>query len=249
LNLTFKDHFSSQTRQYHDYRPNYPDSLFEYLFGLCKQHDLAWDCACGSGQASSALAKGFRQVLASDASASQIAQAKGTGNVRFACFPAENSTFLNNSVDVITVAQALHWFDSSAFFKECKRVLKENAPLVVWSYGLSEINESIDALVFELYQDVLGAYWPPERRMVENAYADIHFPFQQVQRLDHFQMQQQWSREQFVGYLSSWSAVAQFQKTQHKNPLSEFEKRLAHLWAASSIKTINWPLIVIVAND
>jgi ubiquinone/menaquinone biosynthesis C-methylase UbiE len=247
--LTFKDHFSSQTQQYHDYRPNYPDSLFEHLFNLCEEHDVAWDCACGTGQASSALAIGFKQVVASDASASQIAQARGAVNIRFECFPAERSIFSEHSVDLISVAQALHWFEFDAFFKECKRVLKQGAPLVVWSYVLSEINENIDALVLELYQDVLGAYWPPERRLVENAYADIRFPFKQVQRLNDFQMQQRWSRAQFMGYLSSWSAVAQFQKVHYENPLGEFEKRLTHLWDEKSIKTIRWPLVLIVARD
>lgn len=247
--MTFKDHFSNQSTSYHNFRPTYPKELFDFIFSLTPEHELAWDCACGSGQASNDIAKGFLQVIASDASQAQLAQAQGSTNVRFECFPAECSSFEKNSVDVICVAQALHWFQFDKFFEECKRVLKPHAPLVVWSYGLSSISAEIDQLCLELYQGKLDQYWPAERRLVENAYASIEFPFKQVIRHSQFSMQQEWSREQFIGYLRSWSATQGYINAGYENPLIDFEKELDKYWKASVIKTIHWPLIVIEARD
>lgn len=247
--MTFKDHFSNQSLSYRDFRPSYPKELFDFIFELISEHVLAWDCACGSGQASSDIAKGFKQVIASDASQKQLEQASGSANVSFECFPAEKSPFENQSVDLITVAQALHWFQLETFFAECKRVLKPHAPLVVWSYGLSAINPDIDKLCLALYRDTLGKFWPPERQMVEDAYASIEFPFTQVKRHSQFSMQQAWSREQFIGYLSSWSATQAYKKACQENPLDAFEKELAFFWKASENKIIHWPLIVIEARD
>jgi len=247
--MTFKDHFSKQSNHYREFRPSYPSELFDFIFDLCDERELAWDCACGTGQASSALAQGFRQVLASDASQAQINGASGVENISFHCFPAENSSFDDNSFDLITVAQALHWFQLKEFFEECKRVLKKWAPLVVWSYGLSSISPEIDNLCFDLYQNTLGDYWPPERLLVEEAYQSISFPFTHVTRHKQFSMKKNWSREQFIGYLSSWSATQHFIDAGNDDPLKGFEEKIERYWKGSDKKLVVWPLIVVEARD
>jgi len=247
--MTFKDHFSNQSLSYRDFRPSYPKTLFDFIFGLTVEHELAWDCACGSGQASSDLAKGFKQVIASDASQSQLEKAQGSANVIFECFPAEKSPFQDQSVDLICVAQALHWFKFDDFFAECKRVLKQGAPLVVWSYGLSTISPEIDKLSLELYAGKLNNYWPPERRMVENAYQEIEFPFNQVNRYAQFSITQTWSRMEYIGYLRSWSATQAYISAGFENPLLDFEKILSAYWKEGEVKLIQWPLVVIEVRD
>ena len=184
MTAKFKDHFSSQSSQYQRYRPRYPQALFEWLAMQTPQHALAWDCATGNGQAALALANYFEKVIATDASDNQIAQCSPHPRVAYRVARAEQAPFADTSIDLITVAQALHWFDQSVFFQEAWRVLKPNAVVAVWSYKMLSIAPEINAIVDHYYHDIVGPYWPAERQLVEQGYAPLPAPFREIRAPD-----------------------------------------------------------------
>ena len=170
-----KDHFSGHAACYQQFRPNYPDALFTYLAALCPAHELAWDCATGNGQAAVALAPHFERVIATDASAQQIDQAGPHPNVEYLVAPADKAPINDGIVDLVTVAQALHWFDVKSFYAEVNRSLKSGGVLAVWCYQLHSINPEIDSIVTQLYSGIVGPYWPPERKIVEDGYKSLPY--------------------------------------------------------------------------
>lgn len=240
----FKDHFSDHSGGYAVYRPTYPPALFEWLGQIAPGRSLAWDCATGNGQAAIALAEHFEHVIASDASASQIAEAKGHARVRYRIEPAEHSSITPASVDLITVAQAYHWFDHAAFLSEAGRVLKAGGVLSIWTYKLTQIAPGIDKVVYELYENILGNYWPQERRFVENGYQDFHFPWDEIRAPD-FSMEANWTLRALIGYLGTWSALRRYVSQERKNPLESIESRLSEAWGdPDQARRVSWPLIV-----
>jgi len=246
---TFSDHFSGHASDYAKYRPNYPAELFRWLADISPSTGLAWDCACGNGQAAVALAQYFDLVIATDASANQISNASPADNVDYRVGVAEQSGLEANSVDLITVAQALHWFDLDAFFREAKRVLQPGGILAVWSYGLTSVDPEIDAIVQHLYDDLVGPYWPTERRLVETGYADIAFPFHPI-AAEEFSMQADWTLDELAGYLRTWSAVKRYVADKDSDPVLEVEPALNNAWGErQSRKAIRWPLNLRVSRS
>ena len=242
--MAFKDHFSTQADSYARYRPHYPDQLYRYLATLPAARQLAWDCATGSGQAAVALAESFQQVIATDASPQQIERAEPHKRVRYQVASAEDAPLADASVDLITVAQALHWFDLDAFATEVGRVLKPGGVLVVWSYALAQIRADIDAVVEHLYADIVGPWWPPERDTVISRYADIQLPFTELDTPD-FNMQVDWTLAQLTGYLESWSAVQRYRDANGKNPLDDILEPLSDVWGdPEQPKRVSWPLVL-----
>ena len=242
MSAEFKDHFSTQSSQYQRYRPHYPAELFAWLAKLAPQNSLAWDCATGNGQAAQALANHFANVIATDASENQIAQCPAYPRVEYRVAGAEHAPFEDASVDLITVAQALHWFDQTRFFQEAWRVLRKDAVLAVWSYNLLSINPQIDAIVNHYYQDIVGPYWPPERQLVEKGYPPLPAPFQEID-VPAFAMTTQWTREDLLGYLRTWSASVYYAKVQQHDPLSHIRDALAQAWEdPEQAVTVHWPL-------
>lgn len=242
MSQTFKDHFSTVAQTYANYRPQYPAELYTWLASISPSTQLVWDCACGTGQASIGLAEHFQQVIATDASEQQIAAAKPHPNIEWRVAPAEVSGLAEQSVDLITVAQALHWFDLDKFYAEAQRVLKVEGVLAVWTYGVLKIGEpQIDAIIQNFYSDVVGAYWPPERALVESGYKDLAFPFQEFQA-PNFSMQLNWNKAQLMGYLRSWSATNRYIKTHEQDPVSQLELQLAKFWDNESSYLTEWPL-------
>ncbi len=130
----FHDHFSGVANRYADFRPHYPAALFDWLATLVPKDSLVWDCAAGNGQASYDLATRFAHVIATDASKEQIASATPHPKVEFRVAPAEQSGLADGSAGLITVAQAVHWFDLDRFWVEAKRVLKGGGLLAFWGY-------------------------------------------------------------------------------------------------------------------
>ena len=245
----FKDHFSSLAAQYAQSRPHYPAPLFEYLASLCAQRLSCWDCACGSGQASTALAGYFDSVVASDASAKQIAAAQPHARVEYRVAPAEASGLPAQSVDLVTVAQSLHWFKLDEFYAEAHRVLKPGGVLAVWSYGVQHVEDArIDAEVQRFYGEVVGPYWPPERRWVESGYRDLPFPFDELTP-PRFAMQEQWPLERLLGYFRSWSATGRYVQDKGEDPVVALGEQLARLWGDSQQpRRIDWPLAIRVGR-
>ncbi|MEW6679184.1 MAG: class I SAM-dependent methyltransferase [Pseudomonadota bacterium] len=244
----FKDHFSGNSADYASYRPGYPSGLFAWLAAQVPARDLAWDCATGSGQAALGLAAHFHQVVATDASADQIAQARPHPQVRYRVAPAESSSLPAGSVDLITVAQAAHWFDLPAFHQEVRRVLKPEGALALWCYERLQIEPVLDALIEDFYARLLGPYWPPERRHVETGYQGLAFPFREAAAPD-FAMEAAWALDPLMGYFATWSAVKAYRRATGNDPLPALRARLAQAWEASGVslatpKTIKWPLSV-----
>lgn len=247
--MTFKDHFSRLAGQYCEFRPSYPAALFQYLAGLCPQRRSAWDCACGSGQASLPLAAHFDNVMATDASPQQIAAAAPGPGVTYRVASAQQSGIETDSVDLVTVAQALHWFDLDAFYPEVVRVLKTGGVLAVWTYGVLHIEgHDVDRLVQEFYTDIVGPWWPPERRLVDDGYRTLSFPFAELTP-PRFDMQVSWERARLLGYLRTWSATGRYVEHVGRDPVEELETRLAPFWSdPHSVRTVSWPLALRVGR-
>jgi ubiquinone/menaquinone biosynthesis C-methylase UbiE len=245
----FQDHFSGVASAYAAFRPHYPDELYRWLAEACVARERAWDCACGSGQATLALAGHFGSVVASDASAAQIAAAPHHARVAYRVAPAEASGLEPASIDLIVVAQALHWFDLTRFYAEACRVGKAGSVLAAWSYGMLAVDDpGIDALSQRFYADTLGPYWPPERRHVESGYRTLHFPFEEIPA-PALSMRTRWSLPQLLGMLRSWSAVARYVEAVGRDPVSELAPVLAEPWSDPRREcTITWPLALRVGR-
>jgi SAM-dependent methyltransferase len=240
--MGFKDHFSGHSSLYSRYRPDYPQTLYRFLAGCTPAHQLAWDCATGNGQAALALAEHYDRVIATDASAAQIEQAVAGRNIEYRVAPAEDSGLETASVDLVTVAQALHWFDLDAFYREVSRVLNPGGVLAAWSYNFLQCEAIIDALLNRYYSEIVGPFWPPERVHIEKGYRDLPFPFEEESAPKLF-MQSNWSLDQLLGYLRTWSATQRYTQAHGTDPVLLIEKELTSIWGApGTIHTIYWPL-------
>jgi ubiquinone/menaquinone biosynthesis C-methylase UbiE len=241
--------FASVAREYASFRPGYPAGLFEWLARSCTRRETAWDCGCGSGQASTALAEHFAAVTATDVSAEQIAAARPHPRVRYSIAPAEHSGLPDASVDLVTVAQALHWFDVHAFYAEARRVARPGAVLAVWTYPRPEFVEpELDRVFLDFYSGVVGPYWPPERRHVESHYRTLPFPFDETPH-PPFGLELTWSFEQVIGYASSWSATANYRKALHEDPLPLLRQRLREVWPEqAATQSLRMPLVLRAGN-
>ena len=245
--MTFPDHFSCVAAQYAASRPRYPDELFAWLATQVPSRDLAWDAGCGSGQASVALAARFARVVATDASAQQVASAEACRNVTYDVAAEVNPAIADQSVDLVTVAQALHWFNRDAFYREVARVLKPDGMLAVWTYDLLTISPAVDDVIMPWYQDTLGAYWPPERHHVETQYREIGFPYALIEA-PPLAMRASWTRERFVGYLETWSAVKEYRRLKAADPIALVRPALDSAWPDAGEREVRWPLTVLAGR-
>jgi len=243
--MEFKDHFSKQSGAYAEFRPDYPQELIDFVTSLAPSRQLAWDCGTGNGQAALVIAEHFNRVIATDPSAEQIKNAPAHPNVDYRVRPAEDSGITGNSIDLITVAQALHWFDFEKFYSEVRRVAVKGAAIACWGYGLANIEPEIDRIVYHFYREVVGQYWPPERRHNDEAYKNIPFPFPRA-KTPSFEIVRDWNLDQFLGYISSWSAFQAFVKVRKENPLLELREKLERQWAQA--QKIVWPIFLLAAN-
>jgi SAM-dependent methyltransferase len=246
--VTFKDHFSKQAADYAKFRPRYPPELFEYLGSIAPGRQLAWDCATGNGQAAVGLASVFDHVVATDASEKQITNAESHRRVDYRVAPAEDSGIDSASVDLIMVAQALHWFDLDRFYTEVRRVLKTNGILAASAYNLLTIEPAIDAIVNHYYYEVVGPFWPPERKLVEQ-FADLPFPFREIE-LPKFEMTARWKLDRLIGYLRTWSSTQRFIAAKNRDPLEEITNELRDTWGdPRQNRVVTWPLAVRVGRN
>lgn len=237
------DHYAAVADDYATYRPHYPRALFDWLAGLVPAHGHAWDCGCGSGQATADLAPHFRRVTATDASAAQIARARPCAGVTYRVAHAEASGLAAGTVDLITVAQALHWFAGARFFAEARRVLAPHGAIAAWSYGVPTLAPAaLDAAFRTYYHEVMGPYWPPERRHVEAGYRTLEFPFREV-AAPGFALEARWPWRAFTGYVASWSAAARYRKATGRDPVRAFTEICGFATHAPPPGVaIRWPL-------
>ena len=244
----FKNHFSDASGDYAAFRPSYPDALFAWLAAAAPACDTAWDCATGSGQAALGLATRFSHVLASDASAAQIAHASPHPRVVYRAAPAEASGLADASVDLVTVAQAAHWFDLPRFYAEARRVLKPGGVLALWGYGHLELPGDLAAPYQRFHTETVGPWWPPERALVENRYRDLDFPFEEI-AAPAFAIEAEWTLPRLLAYLATWSAVKRCRAATGGDPLPALAKELARQWREpDTAKPLVWPLFMRVAR-
>ena len=249
MSQTFHDHFSGFASRYAGFRPNYPAALFDYLATLASRDCTVWDCAAGNGQASVDLAKKFGRVIATDASSEQIKSATPQPNIQYRVAPAEESGLPDKSVGLVTVAQALHWFQFDRFYAETRRVLASNGVLAVWAYGVNEVEDAaVNGLIQDYYLNKVGPWWPPERKLVEEGYRTIPFPFREIEP-PAIRMEAQWTLEQLLGYFSTWSATNRCMKATGQNPLEPFAEDLRRHWGdPQTPRLVVWPLTLRVGR-
>jgi SAM-dependent methyltransferase len=238
----FKDHFSHDAGAYSRYRPQYPEALFSYLASLCPRPGRAWDCGCGSGQATLGLAPLFRAVDATDPSAEQLAKAPRHPRIAYTCAAAEASALPAGAIDLIVAAQAAHWFDFDAFYAEVRRVAKPRAIIALVSYHRMRVGRDIDPITEDFHRRTLGPYWPPERAHVDAAYRTIPFPFEEIDAPD-FALRASWSLVQVLGYLGTWSAVKQYRRDTGNDPLDPVAAALRAAWGdPGEVRSVTWPI-------
>lgn len=257
MNHDFHDHFSGHASAYANARPGYPDALFKYLFELTGEHQLAWDCATGNGQAAIGLVNYFQCVIATDASAEQLAAAIQHERIQYRCGEAAENLLDEKSVDLVTIAQALHWFDLGKFYAQVNRVVKPGGIIATWTYAEHQVDAGgvIDGIVADYYVNILADFWPLGREQVENRYQELEFPFPRIET-PAFPLQVQWSAEQHWAYLMSWSATQRFinenvmasEKQQRRVYLQHLKNKLHESWGETVLRRVSWPLTLLVGT-
>ncbi|MBL7865048.1 MAG: class I SAM-dependent methyltransferase [Cyclobacteriaceae bacterium] len=225
-----KDLFSGHAQEYATFRPHYPPELYHFLFKYVRAFDHAWDAGTGNGQAAVVLAGRFGMVTATDISEKQLAQAKRLSNITYKV-GGEVSALPDQSIDLVTVAQAVHWFDRENFYAEVNRVARPGAIIAIWGYGLFQVDESIDPLMTTFYQSVVGSYWDPERKLIDDEYRSIDFPFDEIPA-ERFAISLEWDMAVLEGYLNTWSAVQKHIKVNKTNPVAGLMNQLLPLWGS-----------------
>ena len=239
--MEFQDHFSERAVLYSQFRPTYPDALFDWISGLVTRHEIAWDCATGNGQAAIGLARRFDRVIATDASEKQIAMAARNDSIDYRVATASDSGIDSDSIDVVTVAQAIHWLQRDEFYSEARRVMRADGAIAIWCYGDPVIDDpGLDAIVHAYNRGTVEKYWRPERDIILGGLRSISFPFREVSAPE-FVLEQSWTLAEFAGYLRTWSATAAYAAAHGGDPVAPVEETLSRIWG-SELHTIRWPL-------
>jgi ubiquinone/menaquinone biosynthesis C-methylase UbiE len=240
----FKDHFSNVAAAYRTYRPGYPAALFDWLARSAPGHEAALDLGCGNGQATLGLARHFLRATGVDPAAAQIAQAPQHERISWRVAPAEATGLPACSFDLVTVAQALHWFDQERFAAEVRRVARPGALLAAFTYSLARCSPAVDALLARFYSETLRGCWPAERIHVESGYRTLPFPFAEVE-CPLFEMTERWTFDRFLGYLGTWSGVDGYRKRHGADPLLALEPQLSEVWGSREMeRQLTWPLVL-----
>jgi ubiquinone/menaquinone biosynthesis C-methylase UbiE len=238
--MTFKDLFSGHSEEYSQHRPVYPPELFEYLSSIVSSHETAWDCATGNGQAAIGLTSYFNKVYATDASEKQIAHAFPHPKIQYSTALAEKSGLPDSSVDLITLATAIHWIQLDKFEREVRRVLKPGGKLAVWNYTRIIINKEITAILDDYFRKILGNYWDPKLFDLLNDESLYELPFKKIESPE-IPMISYWNFGQVINYLGTWSGAQKFIKENNSDPLNLIYEKIKLAWGdENKIKKINW---------
>ncbi len=236
-----QDNFSEVAKSYSKYRPHYPVSLYHFIYRHVSHFDTAWDCGTGNGQVAAALAERFKLVYATDISENQLAHAIQKENIIYKVSRAEKTDFADNSFDLITIGTALHWFDFDAFYKEVKRVAKPDAIIAAWSYSLLKADAATNSVIDNFYTKIIGPYWDPERKYVDEAYTTIPFPFDEIMPPE-MEITDEWSLQHLIGYLESWSAVQHYKEKNGSDPVDQIRTALSANWDEGEYRKVTFPL-------
>lgn len=238
--VKFQDHFSNQAAIYAQSRPTYPVALFDELARLAPSRGLAWDCGTGNGQAAVALAVHFQRVIATEPSEAQLAAATPHARVVYLRSAELAPTVRDGTVDLVTAAQAAHWFDRPKFYAEVKRVLRPGGVVALWSYWLARVTPEIDRVVDRFYTETTGPFWPPERVHIESRYRDFEFPFTELP-FPELTITREWTAEDLAGFLASWSAVDRYRRARGDDPMPAVTAELRALWGEGR-RAVMWEM-------
>lgn len=237
-----KDNFSAQAPKYAQYRPQYPQALIDYVCSFVQTHQHALDLATGNGQVAQKLSPHFEQVYATDISEKQLSKAVQVSNITYKIEKAEITSFDDHSFDLITVGQAVHWFDFSIFYKEVYRILKPDGIFAILGYALPVTNPRADAIISHFYRDIVGPFWDAERKHIDDKYTKIPFPFKEIETMP-WQNDLEWTSAQLLGYLESWSATQHYKKKTGINPVDLIRGELTLIWETGN-KKVRFPLLL-----
>jgi len=238
-----KDNFSSVADLYAQYRPSYPQKLFDFLYSIVRCHNNAWDVGTGNGQVAFELSKSFHQVMATDISQAQIDKALKVPNILYSIQPAEETNFPDDIFNLITVAQAIHWFDFERFYKEVVRVSKPDAVLCAIGYGVLRFHYPIDEVIQVFYKEIVGPYWDSERKYIDEAYKTIPFPFEEISSPE-LTISYNWTFAQLIGYFNTWSAVKHYMHDKQENPVDIIKPELHRYWGDAPALTVHFPVFM-----
>jgi len=241
--MALKDNFSLQSKEYAKFRPRYPKEVFDFLVSLTIQQKLAWDCGTGNGQVASVLAESFDKVYATDISENQISHAVQKPNNSYYVEEAGHTALADHSVDLVTIAQAIHWFHFDKFYSEVRRVLKAGGVIAVIGYPLCTIDPEVDGIVLKFYEKILNGYWDPERKYLDENYETIPFPFREV-LTPRFEIVYEWRVDDMIGFLNTWSAVQHYKKKNQRNPVESVEHELRKTWKENETRTVHFPVLL-----
>ena len=237
-----KDNFSKQASEYSKFRPHYPNEMIDYIVSLTRERNLALDVATGNGQVAFKLSNYFKQVYATDISINQLTNASQSDTIIYQNEPAEKTSFTDKTFDLITVAQAIHWFDFDSFYKEVNRILKPDGIFAVLGYGLFTTNPESDVILQEFYHQIVGPYWDKERKYIDEHYQTIPFPFREL-KAEQFKNEFIWTFEQLIGYLETWSAIQHYISKNNLNPIDLIHNDLKSSWEKND-KKVTFPLLL-----
>jgi len=242
-----KDNFSTGSDKYALFRPTYPPALFDYLLSLVRGRGLAWDCGTGNGQVAVILAEFFDRVIATDISAAQLQSATPHERIEYSVQPAEKTNFPDAAFDLITVAQAIHWFDFDAFYREVNRTIRPGGLLAVIGYDLVRFGPAVDPVLDAFYRDIVGPFWDRERRYIDEQYRTIPFPYADLPA-PAFSIDVEWSFDHLIGYIGTWSAVKHYQKQRGQDPVALVAPALKKNWGAEDMKKGRFPILLRLAK-
>ena len=237
-----KDNFSAQSDLYAKFRPVYPDALYDFIFSLKAHYVNAWDCGTGNGQVAARLAERCHLVYASDISQKQLDNAIQKENIHYLHARAEETNLPDSSIDLVTVAQAIHWFDFDAFYREVYRITRAGAIVAVWCYNLPRISTEIDSILDDFYNNELNGYWDTERKYIDSNYTNIPFPFQELEEVPELSITSNWNIEHLLGYLTSWSAVQHYIDKNGSSPVDKVGKKFKEVWPEKTAIEVRFPI-------
>ncbi|MBA2652915.1 MAG: methyltransferase domain-containing protein [Tatlockia sp.] len=247
--MDYIKHFNQNPENYLRFRPDYPTALYDYLAKLVKENTCVWDCGTGNGQAALALTKHFDQVIATDINPQPLYLAPKSAKINYLCCSAEKMPIRDKSFDLITIAQALHWFNIDSFYQELRRVSKDSAVIAAWCYSLGKFNFEVDEVILNLYDGILGkVYWPHQRSYIDEEYRTIPFPFAKITS-PSFCIEKEMNLPELLGYLNTWSAVKEYELRSKLNPINLVAQELARAWGEPLRKhKMVWPLHLLLGT-
>ncbi|MEJ8757450.1 class I SAM-dependent methyltransferase [Pontibacter sp. H259] len=243
-----KDIFSTQADLYVKFRPVYPDALYDFIFSLKPHFVNAWDCGTGNGQVAAKLAEHCHLVYASDISQKQLDNAIQKENIHYLHARAEATNLPESSIDLVTVAQAIHWFDFDAFYREVYRIARPEAIIAVWCYNLPQFTPEIDTILYNFYNNTLDNYWDAERNYIDDNYTTIPFPFKEIEEKPELSIDARWTLEQLIGYLNSWSAVQHYIEKNGQSPVPEVTHQFKEVWSENATLDVTFSIAMRVGT-